>query len=92
MLFVFAIVYGFAHGGFFVVILPLIAEFFGTASHGAILGMMIFTSTIGGATGPLLAGYVFDFTGRYRVVFWALPLISTVGLGATLMLRSPARR
>jgi len=92
MLFVFAIVYGFAHGGFFVVMSPLIAEFFGTASHGAIFGMMIFASTIGGAIGPLLAGYVFDLTGSYRVVFWALPLISTVGLGATLMLRSPARR
>jgi predicted MFS family arabinose efflux permease len=92
MLFVFAIVYGFAHGGFFVVMSPLIAEFFGTASHGAIFGMMIFVSTIGGAIGPLLAGYVFDLTGSYRVVFWGLPLISTLGLGATLMLRSPARR
>ncbi len=92
MLFVFAIVYGFAHGGFFAVMSPLIAEFFGTASHGAIFGMMIFASTIGGAIGPLAAGYVFDLTGSYRVVFWCLPLISTAGLGATLMLRSPTRR
>ena len=92
MLFVFAIVFGFAHGGFFVVMSPLFAEFFGTASHGAIFGMMIFASTIGGAIGPLLAGYVFDLSGSYRVVFWGLPRISMVGLGATLMLRSPARR
>jgi len=92
MLFVFAIVYGFAHGGFFVVMSPLIAEFFGTASHGAIFGMMIFVSNIGGAIGPLLAGYVFDLTGSYRVMLWGLPLISTVGLGAALILRSPARR
>ena len=91
MLFVFAIVYGFAHGGFFVVMSPLIAEFFGTASHGAIFGMMIFVSNIGGAIGPLLAGYVFDLTGSYRGMLWGLPLISTVGLGAALMLRSPAR-
>ena len=92
MLFVFATVYGFAHGGFFVVMSPLIAEFFGTASHGAIFGMMIFVSNIGGAIGPLLAGYVFDLTGSYRGMLWGLPLISTVGLGAALMLRSPARR
>ncbi len=92
MLFVFATVYGFAHGGFFVIMSPLIAEFFGTASHGAIFGMMIFASTIGGAIGPLAAGYVFDLTGSYRVVFWCLPLISTAGLGITLMLRSPVRR
>jgi len=40
----------------------------------------------------LLAGYVFDLSGNYRVVLWGLPLISSVGLGATLMLRSPVRR
>ena len=92
MLFVFATVYGFAHGGFFVIMSPLIAEFFGTASHGAIFGMMIFVSATGGAIGPLAAGYVFDLTGSYRLVFWCLPLISAAGLGATLMLRSPATR
>ena len=92
MLFVFATVYGFAHGGFFVIMSPLIAKSFGTASHGAIFGMMISASTIGGAIGPLAAGYVFDLTGSYRLVFWCLPLISTAGLGATLMLRSPVRR
>jgi cyanate permease len=54
--------------------------------------MMIFVSNIGGAIGPLLAGYVFDLTGSYRVMLWGLPLISTVGLGAALILRSPARR
>jgi MFS family permease len=89
MLFVFAIIYGFAHGGFFAVMSPLIAEFFGTASHGAIFGIMIFVSSIGGAIGPLLAGYVFDHTGSYHMVFLSLPLISIVGLGATLMLRAP---
>jgi len=92
MLFVFAVVYGFAHGGFFTLMSPLTAEFFGTVSHGTIFGMIIFASTIGGAIGPLLAGYVFDLTGSYRLVLLGLPLISSVGLGATLMLRSPARR
>jgi predicted MFS family arabinose efflux permease len=89
MLLVFAVVYGFAHGGFFAVMSPLIADFFGTASHGAIFGVMIFVSTIGGAIGPLLAGYAFDVTGSYHVVFLALPVVSAVGLGATLMLRPP---
>jgi len=89
MLLVFAVVYGFAHGGFFAVMSPLIADFFGTASHGAIFGVMIFVSTIGGAIGPLLAGYAFDLTGSYHVAFLAMPVISAVGLGATLMLRPP---
>jgi MFS family permease len=92
MLLVFAVVYGFAHGGFFTLMSPLTAEFFGTVSHGTIFGMIIFASTIGGAIGPLLAGYVFDLTGSYRALLLSLPLISSVGLGATLMLRSPERR
>jgi MFS family permease len=92
MFLVFAVVYGFAHGGFFTLMSPLTAEYFGTASHGAIFGMIIFASTIGGAIGPLLAGYVFDLTGSYRALLLSLPLISSVGLGATLMLRSPERR
>ncbi len=91
MLFVFAVIYGFAHGGFFAVMSPLIAEFFGTAAHGAIFGVMIFVSSLGGAIGPLLAGYFFDLTGSYRMVFLGLPVISAMGLGATLMLRPPAQ-
>ncbi len=89
MLFVFAVVYGFAHGGFFAVMSPLIADFFGTVAHGAIFGVMIFVSTIGGAIGPLLAGYAFDLTGSYRFVFLALPVLGAVGLGATLLLHPP---
>lgn len=91
MLFVFAVIYGFAHGGFFAVMSPLIAEFFGTAAHGAIFGVMIFVSSLGGAIGPLLAGYFFDLTGSYRMVLLGLPIISAMGLGATLMLRPPAQ-
>ena len=91
MLFVFAVVYGFAHGGFFAVMSPLIADFFGTAAHGAIFGVMIFVSTIGGAIGPLLAGYVFDLTGSYHLVFLTMPVLAAVGLGATLALRPPVQ-
>ena len=56
MLFVFAALYGFAHGGFFTVISPTVAEFFGMRAHGVIFGMILFCGTIGGALGPLLCG------------------------------------
>jgi len=62
MLFVFAGVYGFAHGGFFTVMSPTLAELFGTGSHGVIFGIVLFSGTIGGAIGPLLAGSLFDAT------------------------------
>jgi MFS family permease len=89
MLFVFALFYGFAHGGFFAVMSPLVAESFGTFSHGAILGLVIFASAFGGSVGPLMAGLIYDVTGSYRIVFWALPAISLLGLTVALRLKPP---
>ena len=63
MLFLFAVVYGFAHGGFFTVMSPTLAEFFGTGSHGVIFGIVLFSGSIGGAIGTLLAGPLFDTSG-----------------------------
>ena len=69
MLLLFAAIYGFAHGGFFTVMSPAIAELFGTGSHGAIFGIVLFIGMIGGAIGPLLTGRVFDVTGSYQTAF-----------------------
>ena len=91
MLFVFAIFYGFAHGGFFAVMSPLVAESFGTFSHGAILGLVIFASALGGSIGPFLAGFVYDVSGSYRIVFWSMPAICLLGLTATLRLKTRRR-
>lgn len=83
---VFAVVYGFAHGGFFSLVSPLIAKFFGTRSHGLLFGIVIFSSTVGGALGPLMAGFVFDLSSSYRLVFFILGLLGAgaLGLAATL--------
>ncbi|MBW2039155.1 MAG: MFS transporter [Deltaproteobacteria bacterium] len=87
MLFLFAIVYGFAHGGFYALIAPLIADLFGTSSHGVIFGIVSFASTIGGALGPVTGGYIFDITGSYGMVFWILTTVSIVGLIAAITLK-----
>ena len=86
MLFVFAAVYGFAHGGFFTVMSPTLAEFFGTGSHGVIFGIVLFSGTIGGATGPLLAGRLFDMSGSYAVIFMILTAFGVLGLLLALAL------
>jgi MFS family permease len=92
MLFVFAAVYGFAHGGFFTVMSPTLAEFFGTGSHGVIFGIVLFSGTIGGAVGPLLAGSLFDTTGTYDVVFMVLTGFGLFGLVMAIALRPVKRR
>jgi nitrate/nitrite transporter NarK len=66
---------------------PTLAEFFGTGSHGVIFGIVLFSGTIGGAAGPLLAGRVYDMTGSYDVVFLTLSGACLFGLLLMFALR-----
>ncbi len=87
MLYLFAVVHGFAHGGLFTLISPLVAGLFGMISHGVIFGVVIFSGTIGGAVGPVLAGYIFDISNSYQSVFLILSVLGISGLALTLLLR-----
>ncbi len=88
VLFAAVAVYGFAHGGFFTVTSPTVAEYFGLRALGAIFGFVLFSGTIGGAAGPILAGRVFDLTGSYAPAFTALAALATLGLALALRLPS----
>ena len=90
--YVFAVIFGLVYGGA-VTQLPLIAgELFGLQSIGAIIGMEMLGTSLGGAAGPLLGGYVFDVTRSYNVAF----LIGAIGLliatALILLLKPPARK
>ena len=87
MLYLFAAIYGFAHGGFFTVVSPTLAELFGMGSHGVLFGSVLFSGTIGGAVGPLLAGSIFDVVGSYRIVFLLQTGLGLTGLLLITMLR-----
>ena len=87
MLYLFAVVYGLAHGGFFTVMSPMIAEWFGTGSHGLLFGIVLACGNIGGALGPLLAGRTFDVTASYRIIFIVLTVLAVMGLILIAMLR-----
>jgi len=91
MLFLFAILYGFAHGGFFTVMSPTVAELFGTGSHGLLFGIVLFSGTLGGAIGPLMAGRIFDLTESYRLVFFILTAMAVFGFILITTLRLPKK-
>ena len=78
-LYLFSIVYGFSHGGFFTLMSPIVAEYFGTRSHGVILGIVYFSGTIGGSLGPLIAGHIFDIMDSYRAVSPLLLALAIIG-------------
>ncbi len=87
MLYLFAVVYGFAHGGFFVLMSPWIAELCGLRSHGAIFGIVLFGGTIGGAIGAVLSGYIFDVTASYQLASLVCAILGVIGLILTLLLK-----
>ncbi|MCP5085060.1 MAG: MFS transporter [Alphaproteobacteria bacterium] len=79
--------YGFAHGGLFTAVSPTVAEYFGLKAHGAIFGLILLFGTIGGALGPILAGWAFDQTASYSIAFSSLAALLCFGL--VLVLRLP---
>lgn len=87
MFYIFAILFGFSYGGLVAVNTPITAELFGLKSHGAILGMIIFISTIGGAIGPVLAGRIFDVTDSYKLIFLVCIAFSVISFVFALLLK-----
>jgi len=91
MMVVFAFLHGFAHGGLFAIVAPITAEYFGTRSHGELFGIVTFVSTFGAAAGPVLAGFVFDATGSYQMIFRILTGVSVAGLICAISLSKRTR-
>ncbi|MBL4725405.1 MAG: MFS transporter [Rhizobiaceae bacterium] len=89
LLYVVVAVYGVGHGGLFTVVSPTIAEYFGLKALGGLFGIVIFFGTIGGAVGPVFAGYVFDTTGSYFIAFATLTVLATLALVTAIMLPAP---
>ncbi len=87
MLFIFAVLYGFAHGALFTLMSPAVAEIFGLSSHGVIFGTVTFIGTVGGTIGPVMAGYIFDMTGSYQWAFLIFIAASITGFILTSLLR-----
>lgn len=92
MFYLFAVIYGFAHGGFFALVSPIVAQLFGLRSHGAILGVVLFSGTVGGAIGPVLAGKIFDVTGSYQIAFSVCVAFSVIGLILASLLKPTNKR
>jgi MFS family permease len=87
MFYLFAVIYGFAHGSFFVLVSPMTAELFGTKAHGVIFGLVYFAGNLGGTLGPFLAGYIFDITQSYQIAFWIMLVLSIIGLALILTIK-----
>lgn len=92
MLYLFAAVFGLQYGGYSAVLSPLVAEYFGLKSHGAIFGLVMFAMGTGGAVGPLITGRIFDISGSYDWAFILCAIINVAGLSLSIMLKPAGNR
>ncbi len=86
--FVFAFPFGMGYGGWILSISLLTGEIFGTSHYGEIfafanMGFALF----GSFASPLLAGYLFDSTGSYRIPFLVGAAVSFMGLVCVFLLK-----
>jgi sugar phosphate permease len=73
-LFVYALLFGFGYGSITALMPFLLADRFGRHILGASYGMQVFfVMAIGGSTGPMITGYIYDLTGSYANA-WLLHL------------------
>ena len=71
---------------------PLVAEIFGTRSHGVILAAGALAGSVGAALGPIVTGYIFDVLGSYTVAFILCAVLALTGFVSTLLLTPPSLR
>jgi MFS family permease len=67
--YLFLVIFGLSYGSFVPLETAVPAGLFGTASLGVIMAAAGLFPMIGGASGPPLAGAIFDLTGKYQPAF-----------------------
>jgi MFS family permease len=85
----FSVVFGLGIGGWTVGQVVLFANYFGRAHSGAIRGFGQLAAGPIGSAGPLLAGYIHDETGDYRLAFQLFLATMAVVALALLLARPP---
>jgi len=89
MVWLYAIIMGLGVGGWLPTMSMLVSTNFGLASYGIIFGMLTLAQCVGTATGPLLAGYMYDTMSTYHWAFIIFLALYTVAMPTILAVRHP---
>jgi sugar phosphate permease len=88
--YLFAVVFGIALGGEYLIIPLMAGELFGVTVLGRVLGIVLTADGVAEATAPMLVGYLRDTSGGYSAGFFTLIGAALAGAVAIGML--PSRR
>jgi sugar phosphate permease len=86
VIYLFAIIFGIALGGDYMIIPLMAAELFGVRILGRIMGIVISADVLGEALAPVLVGWLRDQSGSYTTGFSALIIFAVLGVVAISLL------
>jgi len=89
IIWLYAIMIGLGAGSWLPTMSMLVSTNFGLAAYGAIFGAVTLFECTGVATGPLMAGYMYDAMGNYHWAFIILLTLNAVALPTALAVRRP---
>jgi len=89
LLYLFVVVYGLGYGGVIPLTWAFRGDLFGRRNFATIAGIMTPLTAAGGIAGPVIAGYVFDVSGSYSVVFYAFMIMISLSGLLFLFIRQP---
>jgi OFA family oxalate/formate antiporter-like MFS transporter len=90
MLYAFVLCYGICHGVRIPAQLGIVTEFFGMRSLGQLVGITTAIGQLAGAAAPYAAGFAYDRTGSYSIIFLVIMSVLAIsGLVALMMKERP---
>lgn len=78
-------------GGSMVLRGAILREYFGRASFGKMIGIVLGSASLGGIVGPTLAGYVFDQVGSYVPVWLAMSAVCALAMILVIWIKPLSR-
>jgi len=91
-LFVYSILFGFGYGSMTALMPFLLADRFGRHILGATYGVQVFfVMAIGGSTGPMITGYIYDLTGSYTNAWFLHLAVLVIVTFLILTLKKPGK-
>jgi len=87
MLYLFAVIYGFAYGGESALRPLMVADLFGLKAHGIINGTIMLNLALGGAIGPLMAARISETYGSYIPAFQICAVLGIIAFILTFLIK-----
>jgi MFS family permease len=89
MIWSYSLLIGLSAGSWLPTMAMLVSTNFGLVAYGTLYSLMAFSQSIGAATGPLMAGYIFDVMASYQWAFIVFLVLAIISVPVTLAVRRP---